>query len=232
MLTINNAEINYPGVNFLFNLSLHPGEKVAIIGASGSGKTTLFYSISGLVKLKSGSIEYDNDPINRLQPSERPVSILFQDYNLFPHMTNFENVAIGISSNLDLSQEQRHTVKKAFEVVDLADYINAYPDSLSGGQKQRVALARAFVRKRPILILDEPLTGLDPWLRKLIIDLIDNLHKQQNFTLLLSTHHLQDTANLCDKTAFIYQGHIKYFGKTDEILKANYPELNHYLGLV
>ena len=150
----------------------------ALIGPSGGGKTTLLHAIAGFARPIAGTLVFDGYDLLPLGP-ERPLTLLFQEHNLFPHLSAAQNVGIGISPNLRLNAAQTAAVAGALARVGLPGLGNRMPAELSGGQRQRVALARALVRDRPLMLLDEPFSALDPGLRRDMIGLVDALRREQ-----------------------------------------------------
>ena len=164
MLRIKQLSFRYTDVEdaipMCFDLDVNRGEILSLIGPSGSGKTTLLNLVAGFIPATDGSIEIAGKQIQHLSPAHRPLSIVFQSHNLFPHLDLYTNVALGVNPSLKLSTEQDQVIKDALDSLGLSGLENRKPGELSGGQRQRVALARALVRDRKILLLDD-----DPWFR-------------------------------------------------------------------
>lgn len=199
MLTIENLHFRYGEKSplFMFDLSAQSGEIIGILGKSGSGKSTLLDLIAGFQKPFMGRLEWQGDDLTQLPPEARPVTILFQSHNLFEHLTALENVALGIDTQLKMSDEVKAKATKALADVGLSGFENKQAQYLSGGQKQRVALARSLARERPILLLDEPFNGLDDETKSECLLLTQRLAKEQNCVVLMITHDVDD----CDKIA-------------------------------
>ncbi|ELR64670.1 Thiamin ABC transporter, ATPase component [Photobacterium marinum] len=216
---------------YIFDLEVEKGEIVALLGPSGAGKSTLLAMIAGFLMPDSGSLTIAGQAIKHQPPSERPLSLLFQDHNLFPHLTVFENIGLGIHPGLKLSQEDKDNIQAAAARVGIQQYLDRLPEQLSGGQKQRVALARCLIRNRPLLLLDEPFSALDPALRKEMLELVHALAKEQQITVLMVTHSPDDALKIADKCAFIAQGKINVFGPAQQVLtEPEDGELRRYLG--
>lgn len=172
------------------------GCTAALMGPSGAGKSTILNLIAGFLKPCAGKVRFDRRSILGIAPAERPLTYLFQDHNLFPHLTVCQNIAIGLHPGLYLSAPQKAAVEQALAWVSLTEFAARKPHSLSGGQQQRVALARCLARNRPLLLLDEPFNGLDESLRTEISSLIVSLQKSRGLTVLLATHQKQDAIAL------------------------------------
>jgi len=216
MLILKNLEYAYEQTRFDFSLSIEQGSFLAIIGPSGSGKSTLLDLIAGFISPESGEISFNNTVFNQLSPAERPVSMVFQENNLFTHLDVETNVALGISPNLKLSQSDRNSITDALQRVGLGDYSKRLPGELSGGERQRVALARTLVRKKPLLLLDEPFAALGPALRTQMLALVKELHEEKNLTTLLVSHQPEDARSTASHTAFLDNGQIEVLAETEK----------------
>ncbi|OLQ77473.1 thiamine ABC transporter, ATP-binding protein [Photobacterium proteolyticum] len=240
MLTLNQLTHSYAQPNqprqadttrLTFDLEVEAGDIVALIGPSGAGKSTLLAMVAGFLAPDSGTLTIAGQTIDRQLPSERPLSLLFQDHNLFPHLSVFENIGLGLHPGLKLSQEDKENIVVAASRVGIQKYLDRLPEQLSGGQKQRVALARCLIRKRPLLLLDEPFSALDPALRKEMLELVKTLAREQQTSVLMVTHSPEDALKIAGKCAFISQGKIRVFGPTKQILEEpEDKELKKYLG--
>lgn len=193
-----------------FSFTLCKGSITAILGPSGAGKSTLLSLICGLLKPTAGSIEFENNNFTNMSAHLRPLSILFQEHNLFEHLSVFDNIALGITPDLRLNVEQKNHLMTAAKNVGLEALINRLPCELSGGQKQRVALARCLVRQRPLLLLDEPFSALDPSLRSEMLQQIKTLANQNKTTILMITHHPSDAKAIADSVLFIDKGKVAH----------------------
>lgn len=197
-------------INARFELAIRDGEFLTLFGPSGAGKTTLMRMIAGLEKPNSGLIEVDGEvwfdstrAIN-LPPQKRSVGFVFQDYALFPTMSVRENLLFAAET-----ADQRRSVDELIEMVELSALADRLPATLSGGQKQRVALARALVRHPKILLLDEPLSALDPSMRQKLQDELALIHERLGVTTVLVSHDIAETVKLSDRLAQVEAGDIK-----------------------
>lgn len=200
--------------DFDLDCTFPQGQTTAVVGASGSGKSTLLNLIAGFEVPDSGRVLIGGQDMKALDPSERPVSSIFQDNNLFVHLDIFTNVALGISPGLKLRAEDRQRIDVALTRVGLAGFDKRLPGTLSGGERQRAALARALVRKRPIMLLDEPFAALDPGLRAGMASLLLDLHAETKNTVIIVTHHPDDIKKLAQRVVFLDRGRVVYSGAT------------------
>ena len=218
-----------------FDLTVREGEWLALIGPSGAGKSTLLDLVAGFAEPASGDILVAGRPVRGLAPSERPLSIVFQDNNLFPNVDVFRNVALGIAPDLRISRDQRKRIEAALDEVGLAGFGSRMPDAMSGGERQRVALARAFLRERPLLLLDEPFAALGPALRREMLEILGRLRERagrERVAIVMVTHHPEDAVGRADRAAFLDRGEIVAAGPTQEILSGRSdPRIGAYLGL-
>ncbi len=206
MLQLDDLRLDLDGFRLNAAWSVMPGEKLALIGPSGSGKSTLLLAIAGFITPQSGRVVYGGKDLTTLLPSERPVTMLFQDQNLFPHLTLAQNLGLGVSANLRLTQDQHEQVAQALVEVGLAGLGAHRPASLSGGQQSRAALARALLRRRPILLLDEPFSALGPAMKSEMLELVDKVASAAQSTVLMVTHDPRDAVDFADKTVVFADG--------------------------
>jgi len=202
LLKIDNLQYQYKDANdtYTYDLKVEPGEIVAVLGQSGSGKSTLLDLIAGFVEPDSGSIKLDDLELTGLPVEKRPVTILFQNHNLFEHLTVRKNILLGVSKALEESREEVEKVQQILKEVGLEKYEQTIASKLSGGQQQRVALARVLIRREPILLLDEPFTGLDEATRLEMLDLVKKITVEQKLHTVMVTHEIED----CERIA----GHV------------------------
>lgn len=215
---------------FAFDCTLPAGRITAVAGASGSGKTTLLNLIAGFETPQKGRILLGDADVTRLHPSERPVSLVFQDNNLFAHLDIATNVGLGISPSLSLTAGDRARMDEALRRTGLAGYERRLPGTLSGGERQRAAFARALVRDRPVLLLDEPFAALDPGLRASMARLLSELQEETGVTVVLVTHSPQDVEKLASHVLFLAEGRlIASESKSDFFRRSGPPEIAQFL---
>lgn len=208
MIRLDNVFLADDALPMTFDLQVETGERIAIVGPSGAGKSTLLNLIAGFVLPTQGNIWLNGENHTRSAPYERPVSMLFQENNLFPHLTVQQNLALGLKTSLKLTALEQDQIERVADAVGLTSFLSRLPNSLSGGQKQRVALARCLLRDKPILLLDEPFSALDPELRMDMLNLIDELCHSKNLTLLLVTHQPSELTGKVDRMLRIENGRI------------------------
>ena len=212
------------------DLSIDSGETVALIGPSGGGKSTLLNAIAGFLPLEAGMLVLEGEDMAGQGPASRPVTLLFQDHNLFPHLDIYQNVALGLRPDLKLDPEEKTKVANALGEVGLSGFGQRYPEALSGGQRQRVALARVLLRQKPILLLDEPFAALGPALKSEMLDLVERIVAQQAMTLLMVTHSPADAARIAEKTILVSHGVAQPPRPTRALLADPPEDLREYLG--
>ena len=208
MIRLDNVFLADDVLPMTFDLQVVAGERIAIVGPSGAGKSTLLNLIAGFVLPTQGNIWLNGENHTQSAPYERPVSMLFQENNLFPHLTVQQNLALGLKTSLKLTALEQDQIERVADAVGLTSFLSRLPNSLSGGQKQRVALARCLLRDKPILLLDEPFSALDPELRLEMLNLIDELCHSKNLTLLLVTHQPSELMGKVDRMLRIENGRI------------------------
>ena len=168
----------------------------SVIGQSGAGKSTFLSSLSGHRALTSGKIFVDETRIDLLPSNKRPCSIIFQEFNLFPHLSIVQNLNLVCGNKFFVSESSREKIKKVLEKVDIVELIDRLPSEMSGGQQSRAALARVLLQRNPILLLDEPFSALGPNQKSELIDLVDSLSKEQDISVLLITHDPKDVRQI------------------------------------
>ena len=206
MLSLDDLSLTQDGFTLALSGDVAAGERVALLGPSGSGKSTLLSLIAGFDWPDRGRILWDGREITRAPVADRPVSILFQDGNLFPHLSVFDNVALGLRPDLRLTAEDRDRVAESLGQVGLGDQAHKRPAALSGGQQARVALARMLLRDRPLALLDEPFAALDPGLKTEMLAQVADLSIARGLTLVMACHDLRDAERLCDRLWLLEAG--------------------------
>lgn len=231
MIGLENILFRYEDFTAAFDFEIARGEFVAIIGPSGSGKSTLLSLIAGFDRAQSGKILLDGRDMTNVLPSERPVTMVFQDHNTFAHLDLWTNVALGISPTLKLTEAEKTAVDEALARTGLKALARRKPGEVSGGERQRVAIARALLRDEPILLLDEPFAALGPALRREMLDLVKALQEEKRYTVMLVSHHPDDARYAATRTAFLSDGHILAFEPTQKLFtRRDLPELADYIG--
>jgi thiamine transport system ATP-binding protein len=232
MINFKHVSCRLGEQNFCYDLQIPLGQVVAIMGASGSGKSTLLNLLSGFIQPQNDSAQIllGDERVDLLDPSQRPVTSLFQEHNLFAHMSAFNNLALGIRTSLKLTGSEVAQVETALQQVGLAGLGSRLPKQLSGGQRQRVALGRALVRRKPLLLLDEPFSALDPALRQEMSALVKSLTQQHQLTVLLVTHEPRDALELAETVVFIANGRVHWQGPSKDFLQQNDTYIKAYLG--
>ena len=221
MLKLNDVTWLYQHLPMRFTLSVERGERIAVLGPSGAGKSTLLNLIAGFLPPASGSLLIDGEKHNATPPAQRPVSMLFQENNLFNHLTVRQNIGLGIHPGLKLNREQRAQVTAIAGQMGMDTLLDRLPGELSGGQRQRAALARCLVRQQPVLLLDEPGSALDPALRQEMLTLVADVCQRQQLTLLMVSHSVEDAARIAPRSIVVAEGRIAWDGATDDLLSGN-----------
>jgi len=201
LLKITNLKYEYKNADevYEYSMSVKAQEVVAILGQSGSGKSTLLDLIAGFLNASSGSIKLDENDLTNETVEERPITILFQNHNLFEHLSVQKNILLGVSKVLKENIKDVNKVQAILRKVGLEKYEHTLASSLSGGQQQRVALARVLIRREPILLLDEPFTGLDVNTRVEMLDLVKKITIENNLHTIMVTHDIQDCERIANR---------------------------------
>ena len=207
------------------SLEISKGEFITLLGSSGCGKTTTLRIIAGLEQPDAGSVWLDGREVTGLEPNQRDVNTVFQNYALFPHMNVAENIGYGLKLKKVPKSEIRKKVSQMLELVQLKGYEKRKPSELSGGQKQRVAIARALVNNPKVLLLDEPLGALDLQLRRAMQIELKHLQKKLGITFIYITHDQEEAINMSDRIAVMKDGCIEQIGTPDEIY--NHPKTSY-----
>ena len=229
-IKLDNVKISHGKFSLQADFEIEKGKKIALLGPSGGGKSTLLSAIAGFKTPDRGRIFFENTDITSTPPAKRPIALLFQNHNLFPHLSVRNNIALGITTTLKLSLKEIETIDKALLRVGLDGLGNKMPSELSGGQQQRVALARCLIRKQPILCLDEPFAALGPALKKEMLDLVQEIAETTNATLLMVTHQPDDASYITDQTILIADGKAHRPITTNKLFANPPAALAKYLG--
>ena len=230
-LTLKNLRFRQGTWQFAIDAKIERNSCTAIIGPSGAGKSTLLSLIAGFERPEQGAIFVDAEDITALAPALRPVTILFQENNLFAHLTLARNIGLGRHPGLQLSAEDKTRIEEAVAAVGLDGLEERLPESVSGGERQRAALARCLCQDRAVLLLDEPFNSLDPALRHDMRSLVDRLRRERCLTVLLVSHNPEEAAEIADTALFMHGGQILERGNLEELLKRpRTSQLAHYLG--
>lgn len=221
-IVFKNVQKVYPGKRKVeaikdFSLTINSNEFLVIIGPSGCGKSTLLRLISGLEKLTAGKIFIDGKDISGLEPQERDVSMVFQNFTLYPHLTVYKNIAYVLSLKKMKKDAVKLETEKILKLLNISDLADRLPKTLSGGQKQRVALGRAIAKKSTVSLLDEPLSNLDAKLRTEMRSEIIELHKKTSTTSIYVTHDQTEAMTMADRIVVMKDGVIQQVGSPKEI---------------
>jgi sn-glycerol 3-phosphate transport system ATP-binding protein len=193
------------------------GEFVVVVGPSGCGKSTLLRMVAGLEEISGGEISIGDRVVNDLEPSERDIAMVFQNYALYPHMTVFDNMAYGLKIAKVPMEEIQARVDKAAKILEIGPFMHRKPRELSGGQRQRVAMGRAIVRQPQVFLFDEPLSNLDAKLRAHTRLEIQKLHRELGITSLFVTHDQVEAMTLAQRMIVMNAGVMEQFGTPDEV---------------
>ncbi|WP_434724331.1 thiamine ABC transporter ATP-binding protein [Mesorhizobium sp. RIZ17] len=230
-VALDGVSFSYGEASFRFDAEFAAGRITAVMGPSGSGKSTLLNLIAGFETPDAGKVLIGGIDIGDAPPSARPVSMVFQENNLFAHLTVEANVGLGRSPSLKLGDVDRAAVTTALARVGLAGKEKRLPRELSGGERQRVALARVLLRDRPVLLLDEPFASLGPALRDDMLDLMAGIHAEREMTVLFVTHQPEDARRIGQDVAFLDEGMIAATGPADDFFDRSGPDaFRRYIG--
>ncbi len=199
------------------NAEVQDGEFVVIVGPSGCGKSTLLRMVAGLEDISDGEIAIGSRVVNQLEPAERDIAMVFQNYALYPHMSVFDNMAYGLKIAKVPKDEIKARVDKAAKILELGHLLERKPRELSGGQRQRVAMGRAIVRQPQVFLFDEPLSNLDAKLRAQTRLEIQKLHRELGITSLFVTHDQVEAMTLAQRMIVMNGGHMEQFGTPEEV---------------
>lgn len=218
-LEIKNMKKTYPngdGVENI-NIQVHEGEFVTMLGPSGCGKSTILRTLGGFLKIDEGEILLDDQSIQDLPPEKRPTAMVFQSYNLWPHMTVYENLMFGLKIRKVPKAVMKKEADEALKLVGMEGYGKKYPNQLSGGQQQRVAIARALLLKPSVLLLDEPFSALDAKIRQQMREELKRIQEELNITVVFVTHDQEEAMALSHRIVVMNKGVIEQVGTPEEI---------------
>ncbi len=230
MLICEDLELRYDDFSLRADVRFAAGAITALIGPSGAGKSTLLAAIAGFLPPASGRVSWAGMDITAQSPADRPVSMLFQDNNLFPHLTIAQNVGLGLRPGLRLSSSQMSQVDAVLESVGLAGMGTRKPAALSGGQQSRAALARVLLADRPLVLLDEPFAALGPNLKGEMLDLVKQRLADQGRTVMMVTHDPDDAKRIADAVAVVADGVVSDPAPTAALFDNPPSALAAYLG--
>ena len=230
MLQLDHLVLAEPGFRLEANLTLPQGARCAVLGPSGAGKSTLLNAIAGFVVPQAGRVFWGGVDITDMPPGQRPVTILFQDQNLFPHLTVERNLALGLSPDGRMDASARARIGEALARTGLKGLGGRKPGQLSGGQQGRAALTRALLRAQPLLLLDEPFAALGPALKAEMLALVREVADETGATVLMVTHDPQDAQRFADVTMLVADGRVAAPVATAALFADPPPALVAYLG--
>ena len=231
MIRLEQVSFRYEEMEMRFDADFPKSSFTAVIGPSGGGKSTLLNLIAGFEVPERGRVLIGGDDVTTLPPDRRPVSMIFQDNNVFAHLDLWQNVALGVSPSLKLDAKEKARVDSALAEVGLGALMHRKPGEVSGGERQRVAVARALVRDRPVLLLDEPFAALGPALRRDMLDLVRAMQQARGLTAVMVTHQPEDALHAASHTAYLENGRILALRPTADLFAAtDLPGLQAYLG--
>ncbi|WP_166418551.1 ABC transporter ATP-binding protein [Cochlodiniinecator piscidefendens] len=218
-LVLNNLVKAYGKTEILhgINLDVDDGEFVVFVGPSGCGKSTTLRLIAGLEEITSGAIEIGGREVNNLEPKERDIAMVFQNYAIYPHMSVKKNIAFGLRSSKASKAEKEKRIQEVAGILDMVDLLERKPDQLSGGQRQRVAIGRAMVRDPAVFLFDEPLSNLDAKLRTQMRLEIKKLHQRVGNTIIFVTHDQVEAMTMADRIVIMKDGYIQQVGTPDDV---------------
>jgi len=229
MLRVEDVRVQQGDFALSADFVLERGTRTAVLGPSGAGKSTLLGAIGGYLPTITGRILVDGADVTEAPPDRRGIAMLFQDGNLFPHLSLAQNVGLGMRPTLRLTEVERAQVQESLDRVGLKTLADRKPGQISGGQQSRAALARILVQQKPVLLLDEPFAALGPALRREMLDTMSELATAADATVLMITHAPEDAERVSDSVLFVDRGKVDPPRATQEIL-ANPPEaLRSYL---
>ena len=217
-----NLQVTEKGVVAVqdFNLEIKDKEFVVLVGPSGCGKSTTLRMIAGLEEITEGELYIDDKLVNELEPKDRDVAMVFQNYALYPHMTVYNNIAFALKKRIKSKEEIDRKVREAAEILGITEYLERKPKNLSGGQRQRVAIGRAIVRNPKVMLMDEPLSNLDAKLRNQMRAELITLRDKINTTFVYVTHDQTEAMTLGDRIVIMKDGFIQQVGTPEDVFES------------
>ena len=195
-LSANKCHIKNGGFSVQCDFSVEIGNHLSLFGPSGSGKSSVLLGLAGFLPIINGDLVYDDKSISKIEPKDRPFDLLFQENNLFPHLTVSRNILLGLGAKAKMDLQNSHIVNEILDLVGLYKERNRLPQDISGGQRSRAAIARSLIRKKPILLLDEPFAALDFELKNEILSLLLRVTRKNNLSIILVSHDPRDVQYL------------------------------------
>ena len=230
MLHLDHVTLVQGGFRVTANWGVEPGTKLALLGGSGAGKSSLLMALAGFLPVQSGRILWGGQDITALEPAKRPIAILFQDQNLFPHLTVAQNLGLALNPRLRLTGADRARIDAVLDRLGLSGMGARRPGDLSGGQQGRAALGRVLLQDREVLLLDEPFAALGPAIKADLLALVAELAADRGTTVVMVTHDPADARRFADQVVLVHDGLTEPPALT-EALFTNPPEaLQDYLG--
>jgi len=212
------------------DLTVRKGELVTLLGPSGCGKTTILRTIGGFIELTDGDIQIDGKSIVALPPEKRPTSMVFQSYNLWPHMNVHDNLEFGLKLRKLPKEERERRIAEGLALVNMTGFEKKYPGQMSGGQQQRIAIARSLILQPQVLLLDEPFSALDAKIRMQMREELRKIQTDLNITVVFVTHDQEEAMMLSDRIVVMSKGHIEQIGSPREVY--NHPATNFVAGFI
>ena len=230
MLDMLNLRLQQGAFNLLASVPNLSPKIYAVMGPSGAGKSTLLAALAGFVPVQSGTLSWQGIDITSWKPADRPMAMLFQDNNLFPHLTAERNIALAVTQHRTLTKSTRQKILTALMRVGLEGFGDYKPGQLSGGQQSRVALARVLLQDKPIVLLDEPFNALGPALKNDMLDLLQILAHERKSLVLMVTHNPEDALRIAHETLLVSDEQVSLPVSTPDLLANPPPALATYLG--
>ena len=195
-LSASKCQIKNGEFSVQCDFSVEIGNHLSLFGPSGSGKSSVLLGLAGFLPIINGDLVYDDKSISKIEPKDRPFDLLFQENNLFPHLTVSRNILLGLGAKAKMDLQNSHIVNEILDLVGLYKERNRLPQDISGGQRSRAAIARSLIRKKPILLLDEPFAALDFELKNEILALLLRVSRKNNLSIILVSHDPRDVQYL------------------------------------